>query len=317
MHSDPVLHPPFSSYDFHVHLGGCTSYRVVEQHVGKHEVQKLEHLASVSKRAHTLGGFLDYFETIERLQSKADFLYDTAAHAVRAFAEESGGSRCGLEMRWCPFLRRMPVADQISAIRAGLYSAGVKHNVETRLALIVQRGNMAHLSAAADYFGLVDTIDVAGPENGAETLNSSWLPLVREVYTEARSRGLQTTYHSGEGAVVHTLALLDSEIPLTRLGHGTALRLVDYQILIDHQHVTFELCPAVHACTGVAPIQAVIDFAHTLHNHGVPFVFGSDNPSITGVSYHQQAAAIPLQLREWAGHHATRLHHAHQPISQK
>lgn len=293
---------PFHA-DFHCHLGGSTPLHVIERHAGLSARVHLESEARFSLEAGSLDGFLGrYFSFIEHLQSDLSFIEDSARGAMASFVGQFDLDVRGVfELRFCPFARNPPVLEQIHAVNRGLARATADSNFRfaARTIIIAQRGRLDHLQGLADedYWPYINGVDVAGPENSVELLMPEWLPRLAEVYAIVVSAGLQTTYHSGEVHLQDTLALLRSDVPLTRMGHGVVLRHLEpgvlERVLHNRKDMVFELCPAVNHRTGSATMGEVVSFATTLRRLGSPFVFGSDNPVIIGTSYTAQLEGIP------------------------
>jgi len=235
---------------------------------------------------------------MERMQGDLDFLEASASAAAAASPAHH------FELRFCPFLRAAPVGDQIQRVMKGVWNGSSGKRGRTwGLTLIAMRGNFGHLQALEEHLGSCSGIDVAGNENGAET-DPRWVYAVARLFEKAKACGVSTTYHTGEGALADTLAILTA-LPLDRIGHGVSLRRMER---LPPRLPVLELCPSVNEITGVAPFQDVVDFAARLHREGHRFVFGSDNPVITGVDSAQQWQRLPEYLQRAARESSSHLH---------
>lgn len=291
--------------DAHVHLGGCTPLATIRAHAGEEAFRAASDAVAALQGGATLAEFLAaWFPALERLQGDPAFLEHSAYGAALDFACGAAGAR-SFELRFCPFLRPCDPEAQVDAVLRGLRRAvdgGVLDHAS--LAVIAMRGNREHLARLPGLFGSgIAGVDVAGDENGAED-DPGWMRRVRRAWEQARAAGLFTTYHSGEGDRRHTEAVV-AGLPLTRIGHGVALR----GHVREGSWPVFELCPAVNAATRVASFQEVLDFARELHAHGHRFVFGSDNPVAAGTSFAQQWQRIPDDLRVLASETALAIRH--------
>lgn len=298
--------------DSHCHLGGSTPWHTLQGYLSDDEFAHLQGEAERLQRGASLTDFLAaWFPAIEKAQGDLDFLEESAFAAAKAFAFSHQGAR-SFELRFCPFLRPADPAQQIRRVQRGLYRAEISGLLEyTSLTMSVMRGNVRHLDAAYEYLDTgISGIDVAGPENHAEQ-DDLWMHRVGKLYEDAQSRGLFTTYHSGEGSYEDCFRAIE-RLPLDRIGHGVALR----ERIQDHWLLpVFELCPSVNAVTGVAAFEEVILFAAELHRKGKLFVFGSDNPVVTGVSFAEQWQRIPAFLGEAANETAKLIRHRRPKIA--
>jgi len=292
-------------YDGHVHLGGCTPWHTLEDYLPTQDFERLRAEATRLQAGAPLKDFLkSWFPAIEKAQGNLDFLEASAAAAVRAFTASHPHAK-GFDLRFCPFLRPAEPGAQVERILKGLRSAAAALD-HVSLTVCSMRGNHRHLSAARELLGSgVDGLDVAGPENHAEQ-GYGWLDSVAHLYEDAKAAGLFTTYHTGEGDREDCLLALDRLPMLDRVGHGVALR---KSVFPGEKLPVFELCPSVNDITGVASFWTVMEFALELMRKGQEFVFGSDNPVVTGVSFAEQWEMVPKAVRDAAS--ATSLRIAH------
>ncbi len=288
---DPVFSPPSPDHDeYHVHLGGSTPLSLVQMFASLEDAARLQAVAQYVRQGVPLKEFLGtWFTIMERMQGDLDFL------EASAYAAASTSPARHFELRFCPFVRKAPVLEQLRRVQRGLQAAALAFPGRSfGLVLIAMRGNQHHLEALEEYLPFASGIDVAGDENQAEQ-GPLWMKSVRRVYQSARDLGLSTTYHTGEGRLEDTLEVL--KLPLVRIGHGISLRHLDQ---LPASLPVFELCPAVNEVTGVASFKAVLDFALKLHERGHRFVFGSDNPVLTGTTSAAQWDRLPPLLQEAA-----------------
>jgi aminodeoxyfutalosine deaminase len=116
--------------------------------------------------------------------------------------------------------------------------------------------------------------------------------LFREIYAEARDRGLRLTAHAGEttGAESVWQAL---EIGAERIGHG--IRAIDDPALMEHLRdcrIPLEICITSNVCTrAVACLES--HPVRQLYDAGVPIILNSDDPSLfrTSLEHEFEVAA--------------------------
>jgi adenosine deaminase len=108
--------------------------------------------------------------------------------------------------------------------------------------------------------------------------------LFREVYDEARKRGLHTTAHAGEAAGAESVWSALKTLEVERIGHGTRAEedpaLLDY---LAETQIPLEMCPLSNVCTGVVdsidahPVRRYVDL-------GLLVTINSDDPMMFGNS---------------------------------
>lgn len=176
------------------------------------------------------------------------------------------------------FARRgLGVAKIVSALRAGLDRVD-----EIRVALVP------------------DLVRNYGPEQGARTLDA--LAEVRDqgvigigiggdervfppepfaaIYERARSLGLRTSAHAGEGAGAASVWGAVWVLRADRIGHGT--RAVEDPALVAHlaeRRVPLEMCPLSNVCTAIVPDLA----AHPIRafvDQGLLVTVNTDDPTL-------------------------------------
>ncbi len=298
--------------DSHVHLGGSTPWHTLQGHLSEEEFATLRGEAERLQKGASLNDFLAaWFPAVEKAQGDLDFLEESAFAAAKTFAFSHPDAR-SFELRFCPFLRPADPAQQIRRVQRGLLRAEISGILEyTSLTMSIMRGNVRHLDAAYEYLSTgISGIDTAGPENHAEQ-DDLWMHRVGKLYETAQEFGLFTTYHSGEGSYEDCWRAVE-RLPLDRVGHGVALR---ERIQEEWLLPVFELCPSVNAVTGVAAFDEVVLFAAELHRKGKLFVFGSDNPVVTGVSFAEQWQRIPQFLAEAAASTSRLIRHKKSRIA--
>ena len=104
-------------------------------------------------------------------------------------------------------------------------------------------------------------------------------PLFRDLYREARDRGLHLTCHAGEIAGAHSVweAL---EIGAERIGHG--IRSIDDPVLVEHlaaKKIPLEICITSNLRTGAVATLAEHP-VRRLYDAGVPVILNTDDPAM-------------------------------------
>jgi len=113
-----------------------------------------------------------------------------------------------------------------------------------------------------------------------------------ECFTLARSSGLHTTVHAGEGAGPPSVwGAIDALRP-ERIGHGT--RAVEDPALLDallRRRIPIEMCPGSNVCTAVVPTLADHPIGR-LYRAGFALSVNTDDPKMFGTSLSQEYAGL-------------------------
>lgn len=118
----------------------------------------------------------------------------------------------------------------------------------------------------------------------------------RDVYEEARSRGLRTTAHAGEAAGPDSVWGALRALEVDRIGHGT--RAIEDPALVEHlaeRRIPLEMCPMSNVRTGVVtrvadhPIRALFD-------RGLLVTVNTDDPKMFGTSLEEEYRALAEHL---------------------
>jgi len=103
--------------------------------------------------------------------------------------------------------------------------------------------------------------------------------LFKDLYAEARDRGLRLTAHAGESAGAESVwqALA---IGAERIGHG--VRSIDDPALVEHlakHRIPLEVCLTSNVCTGV--VRSIEEHpVRALYDGGVPIILNTDDPAL-------------------------------------
>ncbi|MCA9411869.1 MAG: adenosine deaminase [Candidatus Omnitrophica bacterium] len=125
--------------------------------------------------------------------------------------------------------------------------------------------------------------DIAGYE-GPYGTDSEW----RELFLEARRRGLHVTAHSGEvGSAAHVRTAVESW-NVERIGHGVrAAEDESVMALLTERGVPLEICPTCNVLLGNVP--ALSDHPIELfRQRGIPVTLNTDDPSLFGISLSEE-----------------------------
>ncbi|MBC8102975.1 MAG: adenosine deaminase [Cytophagales bacterium] len=285
--------------DLHRHLGGATHPRILWGYITKHARDSEESLRirrrfptyeefayEFNRPFHDLADYLTVHHLVEGLQAE-DVPYFTH-RAVRGAAVFE--SIDYLELRFNPYKRTpasLPDRDRraLMAEVAGqvIRAARTEFPIQTTFILCMDRGFSVELNRAiialADALPEVAAVDLAGPYQPGGPTPGEW----RELYTEAKARGLKTTAHMAEsdpGDIhPHLFPYLD------RIGHGIQIALHQPQLLdeLAARAICLEVCPTTYLRTNT--LQSLSELAVVFarcRGAGVPISIATDNPALHG-----------------------------------
>jgi adenosine deaminase len=295
--------------DLHRHLGGAVHPKILYGYLHDHTAdagvtpqerdwihrlltrfpQYESMRAYFSSRRATLEDYLELHKLVEPLQTPgamAYFLY-RIARGARVFEHASL-----LELRFCPYLRTDPSADeevriaQMEPVLEAVAQAAKQPEfaVDIRLLLCLHSMlsdavNQATVDLALRRRDLVRGIDIAGPENRVAERVPHFMNCLRRV-TNAH---LPATAHVAE---THPRYIHPELFPyLRRIGHGVQIPLHRPELLADlsQRHICFELCPSTYLQTGTfADLQPVREAIRRLDDADVSYCFATDNPAFNG-----------------------------------
>ncbi|NOT53618.1 MAG: adenosine deaminase [Deltaproteobacteria bacterium] len=242
-----------------------------------------------SSRRATLAEYLELHKLVEPLQTPgamAYFLY-RIARGARVFEHASL-----LELRFCPYLRTDPSADDkarithMEAVIEAVAQAARQPEfaVDIRLllclhSLLPDAVNQATIDLALRRRDLVRGIDIAGPEERVAERMPHFVACLRRA-TEAH---LSATAHVAES---HPRYIHSELFPyLQRIGHGVQIPLHRPDLLanLSRRRICFELCPSTYLQTGTfTDLRPVREAIRRLDDADVPYCFATDNPAFNG-----------------------------------
>jgi adenosine deaminase len=285
--------------DLHRHLGGATHPRILWGYVTKHAPGSIASRRILSRFAsyesfswefnrpfRDLADYLTVHHLVEGLQGE-DIPYFTH-RAIRGAAVFE--SIDYLELRFNPYKRTppsLPEEDRLALMpdvaAQVIRAVRTEFPIRTSFILCMDRGfrpalNRAVLQLAAT-LPEVRAVDLAGPYQSGGPTPEEW----RDLYAEARSRGLKTTAHMGESDPddVHPelFPLLD------RIGHGIQIALHHPHLLpeLAARNVCLEICPTTYVRTNtlgtLSELRVVFERCEAA---GVPISVATDNPALHG-----------------------------------
>ena len=285
--------------DLHRHLGGATHPRILWGYIEKHGRESAE---SARLRAR-FPAYEDFAREFDRpFKDLADYL--TVHHLVEALQAENmpyfthravrGAavfeSVDYLELRFNPYKRTprgLPDTERRALMaevtRQVIRAARTEFPIQTAFILCMDRGFSPELNRAiidlAERTPEVSAVDLAGPyQKGGPTVEQ-W----RDLYIEAKARGLKTTAHMAESdpSDVHP-QLFPS---LDRIGHGIQIALHHPELLpeLAERNICLEICPTTYLRTNtlreVAGLRPVFE---RCADAGVPISVATDNPALHG-----------------------------------
>ncbi len=283
--------------DLHRHLGGATHPRIlwgyIEKHPGDQSAQlrtrfpAYEDFAREFNRPFVdLADYLTVHHLVETLQAE-DVPYFTL-RAVRGAAVFE--SIDYLELRFNPYKRTPPGLPPVErralmadVARQVIRAAQTEFPIATAFILCMDRGFAPDLNRAiidlAAALPEVAGVDLAGPYQPGGPTPDEW----RELYAEARARGLRATAHMAESDPedVHT-ALFPY---LDRIGHGIQIALHHPHLLpeLSARGICLEICPTTYLRTNtlhsLAQLRPVFE---RCADSGVPLSIATDNPALHG-----------------------------------
>lgn len=310
--------------DLHRHLGGATHPRIlwgyIEKHSGGESARLRARFATFDDFAYTfnrpfvdLADYLSVHHLVEALQAE-DVPYFTL-RAVRGAAVFESVDY--LELRFNPYKRTpagLPPLERRALMgavaRQVIRAARTEFPITTRFLLCMDRGFAPDLNRAvldlAHALPEVVGVDLAGPYQPGGPTWDEW----RDLYQEARARGLHTTAHMAESEPddVHPalFPLLD------RIGHGIQIALRHPHLLpeLAERGICLEVCPATYLRTNtlrdLAELRPVFE---RCQNAGVGISIATDNPALHGDTG-RIVGQYELLVRDNVIHFSDILHHA-------
>ena len=283
--------------DLHRHLGGATHPRIlwgyIEKHPGDQSVllrarfPTYEDFAREFNRPFAdLADYLSVHHLVEALQAE-DVPYFTL-RAVRGAAVFE--SIDYLELRFNPYKRTppgLPPAERRTLMaevaRQVIRAARTEFPIATAFILCMDRGFPPELNRAIIDLAValpeVAGVDLAGPYQPGGPTWSEW----RELYAEAKARGLRATAHMGESEPndVHP----DLFPYLDRIGHGIQIALHHPHLLpeLSERGICLEVCPTTYLRTNT--LRSLTELRPVFERcaaAAVPLSIATDNPALHG-----------------------------------
>jgi adenosine deaminase len=283
--------------DLHRHLGGATHPRILWGYIEKRPGEQSARLRArfptyeefareFSRPFADLADYLTVHHLVEALQAE-DVPYFTL-RAVRGAAVFESVDY--LELRFNPYKRTpksLPPAERRALMadvaRQVIRAARTEFPITTAFILCMDRGFPPDLNRAildlADRLPEVAAVDLAGPYQPGGPTWDEW----RDLYTDARSRGLRTTAHMAESDADDVHPALFPH--LDRIGHGIQIALRHPHLLpeLSARGICLEVCPTTYLRTNtlrhlgeLRPVFERCDAA------GVPLSIATDNPALHG-----------------------------------
>ncbi|MEA3506990.1 MAG: adenosine deaminase [Elusimicrobiota bacterium] len=275
--------------DLHCHLDGSVRTSTILDLARKQNfelpadnVEDLREHVRVPLDCHSLGEFLDRFETFYPLLKSAYALERAAYELCR---DCSGENTKYMEVRFAPVLQKtedFSVPEVVKSVLDGINRGQREFDIKVNLILCLYRGTSAEdslrtMEAALKYSQSgVCGIDVAGDETrfGLESFKS--------YIKQAKDAGLAVTIHAGEAAGPESIrSALDCGAD--RIGHGVALakdkKLMDEVI---KKEIPLEICLTSNVHT-----QVVKNYqAHPVRKFleaGVKVTLNTDDRGVSGI----------------------------------
>jgi adenosine deaminase len=285
--------------DLHRHLGGATHPRILWGYLEKHgrgrdESERLrarfatydDFAREFNRPFRDLADYLTVHHLVEGLQAE-DIPYFTM-RAVRGAAVFE--SIDYLEIRFNPFKRTpksLPEADRRALMadvaRQVIAAARTEFPIATTFILCMDRGFPPDLNRAivrlAEWLPNVSAVDLAGPYQDGGPTWDEW----RDLYAEAKERGLKTTAHMAESDPNDVHPTLFPY--LDRIGHGIQIALHHPHLLpeLASRGICLEVCPTTYLRTNtlndLSELRIVFERCEAA---GVPITIATDNPALHG-----------------------------------
>jgi adenosine deaminase len=327
--------------DLHRHLGGATHPRILWGYVEKYgrdtdESRRLrdrfptydDFAREFNRPFKDLADYLTVHHLVEALQAE-----DVPYFSLRAVRGASVFESIDyLEVRFNPYKRtpkglphaeRLALMDEVArqVIRAS-HASGFP--IHTTFILCMDRGFPPELNRAiidlAARLPEVAAVDLAGPYQPGGPTWDEW----RDLYAEAKARGLKATAHMAESDPndVHP-ALFPY---LDRIGHGIQIALHHPHLLpeLAERNVCLEVCPTTYLRTNtvrdLAELRPVFDRCNAA---GVPISVATDNPALHGDAgrivgqYEVLVRAEVIHFHDILRHAAEGYRHAFGPVPEQ
>lgn len=285
--------------DLHRHLGGATHPRILWGYITRHGV----HTAESARLRGRFPDYQDFAREFERpFKDLADYL--TVHHLVEALQAEDmpyfthravrGAavfeSVDYLELRFNPYKRTpnsLPDAERRALMkdvtRQVIAAARTEFPIRTAFILCMDRGFPPDLNRAIIELAVqtpeVAAVDLAGPYQPGGPTPEQW----RDLYEEAKSRGLKTTAHLAESDPNDIHPELFPY--LDRIGHGIQIALHHPHLLpeLAERGICLEVCPMTYLRTNtlrdVSELRPVFERCAAA---GVEITVATDNPALHG-----------------------------------
>jgi adenosine deaminase len=152
--------------------------------------------------------------------------------------------------------------------------------------------------------GLAELVEVAGDRDRSSLIGigmggdeSAWPAAdFRQVYDEARRRGLRTTVHAGEAAGPRSVWEAIEVLGVDRVGHG--IRASEDRELVRalaRQRIPLECCPTSNLATGVVKSWDAHPLG-ALHRAGVVVTVNTDDPAMFGTTLTEEWRVLSRHL---------------------
>jgi adenosine deaminase len=285
--------------DLHRHLGGATHPRILWGYVTKHaahtdESAKLRRrfadyeafAREFNRPFRDLADYLTVHHLVEGLQAE-NVPYFTL-RAVRGAAVFE--SIDYLELRFNPYKRTpagLPPSERLALMeevaRQVIAAARTEFPIATAFILCMDRGFPVALNRAiidlAERLLDVAAVDLAGPYQPGGPTPDEW----RELFAEAKARGLRTTAHMAESDPndVHPAMFPH----LDRIGHGIQIAMHHSHLLpeLAERRICLEICPTTYLRTNTLDDLSELRVAfERCEAAGVPISVATDNPALHG-----------------------------------
>jgi len=283
--------------DLHCHLDGCLRPRTLLAladaqgvRLPTRDLGRLTRLLQAGPRTRSLADYLRIFDLTLGVLQEREALYRVACELAEDAAAENVRH---LEVRFSPVLhrkRRLPYADIVEPVIAGLADAGRRHNLSTGVILCGIRSMnprtsyaLAELAVAYKGRGVLG-FDLAGQEKDYPAKAH------RGAFQLILNNNINLTVHAGEAFGPPSISQALHQCGAHRIGHGTRLHEdPDLMAYVNDHRIPLEMCLSSNVQTRAVRTLRAHPFA-LYFRKGLRVTVNTDSRLVSGTTMSREIA---------------------------